>query len=76
MKTGNAILGVFFLWMAFNIPITIITILLEHDWINKLPVDLYIIIFSIFGVFVSLGIITFISGGEKKPPQTPDFFFH
>ena len=76
MKTGNALLGAFFFWMAFYIPITVITLILEKDWAQKLPVDYRILIFIIFGVFVALGAVSLVFGREKTrlPPEINSFF--
>ncbi len=73
MKTGNAILGVFFFWMAFYIPITVITTILENEWAQRLPIDLYLLIFIIFGVFVAFGTVSLLLGREKK--QEDNIFF-
>jgi len=71
LKTGNAIMGVFFIWMAFFFPVFSVIELAERNLLDRLPVNLYIFVFVPFGVFLALGIASFVLGREKRQPKIP-----
>jgi len=65
VKTGNAIVGVFFIWMSFFFPVFSVIELAERNLLERLPVNLYIFVFVPFSVFIALGIISLVLGRER-----------
>jgi hypothetical protein len=66
MKTGNAIIGVFFIWMAFFFPIFSVIELAKQQLLDRLPVNLYIFVFVPFAVFIALGVVALFFGRERR----------
>lgn len=72
MKSGNALVGVFFIWMAFFFPIYSVIELAKQNLLDKLPVNLYVFVFVPFAVFMALGIASLVLGWERKRFKSTD----
>ena len=69
MKTGNAIVGVLFIWMAFFFPLVSVIELAKMSLLDRLPVNLYVFVLVPFAVFMALGIAALAFGWERKRRQ-------
>jgi len=66
MKTGNALVGIFFIWMAFFFPLVAVIELAQRSLLDRLPVNLYVFVFVPFAVFMALGITALAFGWERR----------
>jgi len=71
MKTGNALVGIFFIWMAFFFPLVAVIELAQRSLLERLPVNLYVFVFVPFVVFMALGIAALAFGWERKQRPQP-----
>ena len=67
MKTGNAIVAIFFWYMSFQIPLAFFNIVKENaELVKVFPIDVKILIVILSITLIVLGCIVFVFGAESK----------
>jgi len=66
MKSGNAILAVFFWYMAVELPIRVYELIIQHNLQEYLPLKPASISAIIFGASLILGCIALVTGSNIK----------